>query len=117
MFALTVVLDETIPWKCYRRPSFTQSRIVVLSAWLMMGNILSHAYKGALLSSLITLRYTEPIDTIDQMVESGTPVSIAVGSIAEWMIETDPRDRIVQLKERRSDIPFKGSLNEQYMKM
>ena len=83
----------------------------------MMATILSHAYKGALLSSLTTLRYTVPLDTIDQMVESGLPLYVPRGTIHEWLLTTDPTEGAMQLNKRRIFIPFSGDFEEMDMKM
>ena len=116
MLALTPTVDETVPYRLYQRPSFTKSRRLLLIQWLIMANILSHAYKGALLSSLITIRYTEPLDTIDQMVESGLPFYVPAGTVYVWASKTDPREGVKQLNERRFDMPFNGKIEEKYLK-
>ena len=113
MLALTPAVDESIPLRFYNRPSFEKSRRLLLVKWLMMANILSHAYKGALLSSLVTIQYTEPLDTIDQMVESGLPFYIPKGSALVWLAKTDPRNSVKMLNERHVVFPFDGKLGEE----
>ena len=117
VLALTPAVDETVPWMLYHRLSFTKSRKLLLAQWLIMANILSHAYKGALLSSLVTIRYTEPLDTVDQMVESGLPFYVLGGTVLEWLSKTDPRDGVKQLNDRRFDMPYNGVVEEKYLKM
>ena len=112
MLALTPAVDESIPWRFYKRPSFAKSRRLLLVKWLIMANILSHAYKGALLSSLVTIHYTEPLDTIDQMIESGLPFYIPGGTVVVWLVKTDPRYSVKKLNERSVVIPWNGKLRE-----
>ena len=40
----------------------------------------------------IPLRYTDPIDTVEQMRESGLPFYIMDGTVMVWLAATDPRD-------------------------
>ena len=117
VLALTPILDETVPWKTYSRSSFTASRKSLVIQWLILGNILSHVYKGALLSSLITIRYTVPLDTMAQMEESGLPFYVLGKTALEWLAKTDPRELGKKLNERRFDMPFPGRVEEQYLQM
>ena len=56
VLALTPLVDETTPYQTYHRSSFHKSRQLLLIQWLIWANILSHAYKGTLLSTLCTIR-------------------------------------------------------------
>ena len=80
-----------------------------------MANILSHAYKGALLTSLVTIRYTTPLDTIDQMVESGVQIYVPDGTVLPHVLETDPREGVKQLNAGRFIMPFNGKVEEKYL--
>ena len=117
ILALTPVLDETIPWTIYMRNSFIRSRKLLLIQWLVMANILSHVYKGSILSSLININYEEPIDTIEQMVESGLPFYVLGNSAAVWVTKTDQREMVKTLNARRFDMPWEGVTEEKYLKM
>ena len=83
--------------------------------WLLMATILSHAYKGALLSSLVTIHYTEPLDTFDQMVESGLPIYIGEGTALVWLAKTDPRHSVRMLNERALFFTYDGKLKEKLL--
>ena len=72
-----------------------------------MANILSHAYKGSILSSLINISYEAPIDTIQQMVDSGLPFYVLGGTACVWVTTSDPRDNVKQLNARRFDMVTK----------
>ena len=116
VLALTPSVDETVRWELYVRPSFIKSRLVLLLTWLLLANILSHAYKGALLSSLINIRYTEPLETMDQLVESGLPFYVLGGSVMVWLAKSDPRTNGKLLNDRRFDMPFPGKVDDKYLK-
>ena len=57
VLSLTVGVDETIPYELFQRSSFWNSRRLLLIMWIVMANVLSYAYKGTLLSTLVILRY------------------------------------------------------------
>ena len=82
-----------------------------------MANFLSYAYKGTLLSTLVTIRYSSQIDTLDQMDESGLPFYVLGGTVLEWLPQTDPRDVVKRLNVRRFDMPFDGTIEEKYLQM
>ena len=99
----------------YWRESFTASRRFLLIQWLIMGNVISHVYKGALLSSLITIRYTEPLDTMIEMEKSGIPFYCGANTVLCWLVKTDPRPLGMKLNERRFDMPFPGYIEDKYL--
>ena len=115
VLALTPSLDETVPYHMYLRESFTRSRWVLLVQWLIMANLLSHIYKGALLTSLITIRYTEPIDTMTQMEDSGLPLYCLRKTHVCIFSNSDPVMNKNKMKDRRFEIPFRGLVEEKYL--
>ena len=115
--SLTPVIDETPPYGFYQRSSFTISRQLLLIQWIIWANILSHAYKGTLLSTLINIRYTDPLDTIDQMDASGLPLFVFGGTAMEWLAKTDPREGVKHLWAKHVIIPFDGKIDEKYLQM
>ena len=117
IFAMTFTLDETVPWICYFRESFMSSRQLLLIQWLIMGNLISWVYKGALLSSLITIRYTEPIDTMTQMENSGLPLYCLAKTHVCIFSNSDPVMSKNKMKDRRFDMPFPGWVPDEYLEM
>ena len=81
-----------------------------------MANIISHAYKGCILSTLTIIRYDEPLDTIEQMVDSGLPFYV-LGGAPEYLTKTDPRDMVKLLNDRSFVMPWNGTTDEKYLKM
>ena len=116
ILSLTPAVDETIPWEIYWRNSFVNARKLLLIQWLIMANIISHAYKGSILSTLTIILYDEPLDTIGQMVDSGLPFYVLGDAAPESLTKTDPRDSVKLLNERRFDMPWDGTTEEQYPK-
>ena len=106
VLALSPMVDEPIPIAVPMRSSFTRSRRLLILQWLVCASFLSHAYKDTLLSTLIAIRYTAPLDTIDQMVESGLPFYVQTNNnVFNWVANTDPRESVKKLNERQVDIP------------
>ena len=105
VLALSPMVDEPMSNKISMRSSFTRSRRLLILQWLICSAFLSHAYKSTLLSTLIAIRYTAPLDTIDQMVESGLPFYVQTdNNMFNWLANTDPRESVQKLNERQADI-------------
>ena len=112
---MTPLVDETVPYLMYQRESFIESRRLLLIQWLIMGNVLSNVYKGALLTSLINIRYPKPLDTMIQMEESGIPFYCLRNTALCWLAKTDPRPAGIKLNERLFEMPFSGDVDEKYL--
>ena len=82
-----------------------------------MATIISHAYKGTLLSTLINIQYSDPLDTIGQMDASGLPFFVWENTALEWFGETDPRDTVKSLWSKHKAIPFAGDTDEKHLQM
>ena len=115
MLSLTPVIDESVPDIFIWRKSFTRSRRLLLIQWLVWANIISHAYKGALLSTLISIRYTNTLDSMYQMEKSGIPLYCAANTVMCWLVKTDPRQLGKELNKRRFDMPFDGKIDKKYL--
>ena len=112
---MTPSVDETVPYLMYLRDSFIESRRLLLIQWLIMGNVISHVYKGALLTSLINIRYPKPLDTMNQMEESGIPFYCLRNTALCWLAKTDPRSAGKKLNDRLFEMPFSGGIEEKYL--
>ena len=62
--------------------------------------MLTWAYKSTLLSTLVTIRYSKPIDTLADLDKSGLPLAIVDGSIEQKAFEIDQRDIMKQIYNR-----------------
>ena len=80
-----------------------------------MANIISYAYKGSLLSSLITIRYTKTLDTMMEIEQSGLPLYCHANTFLCCLIKGDPRPLGIKLNERRFDMPFPGYIDKKYL--
>ena len=57
---------------------FIHSRKLMLLIWNLLGQVILMAYKSVLLGSLIAITYEKPIDTIQDMYESGVSILLPV---------------------------------------
>ena len=53
--------------------------------------MLTWGYKSTLLSTLITIRYEKPINTLADLDRSGLSLLLARGAAGQKIIESDPR--------------------------
>lgn len=104
-------VDSQIKLFLIIRSTFLNARKVLLIQWLIWANILSHAYKGVLLSMLSTITYHGPIDTLEQADQSGIPFFIP--DVATFMVATDPRSVVQSLQSKGVVIEFKDVFIEE----
>ena len=91
-----------------QREGFKIRKILILK-WMLLGSIITMAYKSTLLSSLITVRYERPIDTIMDLERSGLPALLPNNTPLQTMFATDPR-RVMQKVYNKSLVyPFDGT--------
>ena len=68
--------------------------------WIILGSLLTMAYKSTLLSSLIPVRYEAAIDTLEDMEQSGRPLLIMRSTMYHKLIANDPREAMMRAYER-----------------
>ena len=81
------------------RDGFSIRKILILK-WIVLGSVLTWAYKSTLLSTLVTIRYNKPIDTLADLDTSGLPLVIVEGSFYHKVIENDQRDIMKRIYNR-----------------
>ena len=65
--------------------------------WLLLGNILALAYKSTLNSTLVTMQYEDPIDTMNDMAKSGLPLLIPQN--LHRSMANDPRQVVKEMNK------------------
>ena len=85
--------------KWINRDGFGIRKILILK-WIVLGSVLTWAYKSTLLSTLVTIRYNKPIDTLADLDRSGLPLAIIDGSSEQKAFENDQRDIMKQIYSR-----------------
>ena len=82
--------------KWINRAGFGTRKILILK-WIVLGSVLTWAYKSTLLSTLVTIRYNKPIDTAADLDRSGLPLVIVDG---HEKLENDQRDIMKRIYSR-----------------
>ena len=93
----------------FNRTGFTHSRKLLLIQWLVFVNFLLMGYKSVLLSSLVTIRYEDTIDTLDDLDKSNLPLMIAQGAGLVEPLEKDPRPIMKRIFSRSKLYPYDGN--------
>ena len=77
--------------------------------WLMLAsNILLWHYKNTLLSSLISIHYEKPMNTLEDIERSGLPVLVTKNNVAHWLMATDPRPTIKSIFKKTTEGMYRG---------
>ena len=85
------------------------SRNILISISLFFGLILGHCYKEKLVSSLVTKEHEKPIDTIQDLLESGLKFYYPARTAFARALAIDPRAEIKQVMEHHAvGFPFFG---------
>ena len=82
-----------------------------------MGNVLTMGYKSTLLSTLVTIRYTKPIDKLEDLVSSGLPLLMAEGGECISAIKNSPRPIVQQIYLNGIRFNFTQENEEKYSEM
>ena len=81
------------------RDGFCTRKILILK-WIVLGSVLTWGYKSTLLSTLVTIRYNKPIDTLADLDRSALPLVILKGSASHQAFENEQRDIMKQIYKR-----------------
>ena len=77
--------------------------------WLFMAtNILIWSYKNTLLSTLVTINYDRPLNTLADIETSGLPVCITKNNAPHWLMATDPRAIIKRIFKKTLEGVYRG---------
>ena len=85
--------------KWINRDGFGIRKILILK-WIVLGSVLTWGYKSTLLSTLVTIRYTKPIDTLADLDKSDLPLVIVAGTIYQQAFENDKREMMKRIYSR-----------------
>ena len=90
------------------RDGFGTRRINLLK-WVVFANFLTLGYMSTLLSQMVAIRYDSPIETADDLDQSGLPLLIAGGSSLNNLLENDPKPAVKRIYNRSLVYPYNGS--------
>ena len=86
----TELISKGVHLRWIQRPGF-EGRKMLIYKWIFFGTFLHLAYEQTLLSSLVTIRYEDTIDSIYDLDNSGLPLLVLEGAPMHDDITRDPR--------------------------
>ena len=90
------------------REGFKIRKLLILK-WLLLGNVITIAYKSNLHSSLITIRYEGTIDTLNDLVDSDLGVLLPNNTPTHMMFASDPRPTMKKIYKKSHVYPYHGT--------
>ena len=103
--------------KWINRSGFKTRKILILK-WMLLGNILTMAYKCTLLSTLIPVRYESTIDTLSDLDRSGLPLLIPRNTSVHQASANDQRPVMKRIYDKSILFTFTGQIGlDKYYKM
>ena len=84
----------------------SKARKFLVFWWLLIGYMLTTSYSSVLRAMLMTTYYEDKIDQIDDMLGrsgSGIRVMVAVDTAIPQLLESDPRENVIQLNQKMVD--------------
>ena len=76
---------------------------------MVLANFLTLGYLSTLLSQLVAIRYENPIDTIEDLDNSGLPLLIPGETGLVYLIANDPKPAVRRIYERSITYFYNGS--------
>ena len=73
-----------------QREGFKIRKLAILK-WIVLGNVITIAYKSTLLSSLVTIRYEDSINTLNDLDRSGIQLVLGRGTQGHNFFANSPR--------------------------
>ena len=105
LFTSTELIPKKRSNKWIKRPGFSIRKVVILK-WIVLGNVLTLAFKANLLSSLIPIRYEDTIDSVTDLYKSGLPIILSEGFFITKYFREDPSEMTTQILKRAIMAPF-----------
>ena len=94
--SIGAIIDKAQSDKYIQKRPCTRAREMLVLMWLIFGYILTISYKSVLRSNLIHIEYENPIDSIDDALQSGKQIFVA----RDVVFTTDQRTRVKELAKR-----------------
>ena len=106
LFAIGAVVDEAQGnhdknnYLADRKGSFARS--IIVFNWMVIGVILAMSYKAVLRAILMQESYERPIDTIDDMIESGLKLMAPQDTPLWPVVNYDPREKVQDMLKTKA---------------
>ena len=77
--------------------------------WIVLGNLLTMAYKSTLLPTLVTITYDEAINTAADLDQAGLPLMVPGGTSLHNNIKADDRPLMKKIYNNSIIFPYTGT--------
>ena len=116
VISIGFLIDEGVPnrfiWNVSSQHS--RARCLLVIAWLMLGYLMTMSYKSVLLTSLVSIQYERPIETLEDLLVTDRKIIMLANTSTEIMIRTDPRPGMQQLAKKVTWVPFDQAFSKAY---
>ena len=85
--------------------------------WIVLGNLLTMAYKSMLLPTLVTISYDKTLDTVEDLFMSGLPLMMPGGSSVYFALKADERPIMKKIYNESITYPYNGKPPQQFWEM
>ena len=99
---------QGVPDPLNRSPQRKITRNILILLSLFFGFIFGLIYKEKLVSSLVAKDYEKPIETVQDLLDSGRKMYYPGGTPIAKSIEDDQREKIKQVMKNAEGFPFAG---------
>ena len=98
MVVIGLLVDESVNDNYVTRKPYYKAKNIIILMWMVIGFLITSAYKSVLLSTLVSIEYEKPIDTIDDLLQTEKP--IFVDETILLLTANDPKDSIQELRKK-----------------
>ena len=78
------MVDQTVDEKTISRKHNLKAENVIILIWMFTGFLITSGYKSVLLSTLVSIEYERPIDTIYDLLQTEMPIFIDEITMKVW---------------------------------
>ena len=104
-----MLIHQSVPRHWIKLLQRQNARIILICMSLFSGLVLGYCYKGTLISALVAKDLEKPIDTVQDLLESGLTLFYPANTGYSRALAEDPREEIQQvLKNHATGFPFFG---------
>ena len=97
---IIAVLEENVEDHYITKKSCAKAREVLVLIWIISGFLLSIGYKSVLRSNMIHIQYENPIDSVEDLLQTNLQVFVDGNSAVPKMMEGDTRKRMIEMNKR-----------------
>ena len=94
---IAFLLEEKLTKKYVNKKRCFKARHLLIMEWMLYGYVLSLGYKSVLLSTLVSVSYEKPVDTVKEAINADKPIVALGNSTTETRLKTDVRASVRKL--------------------